>query len=225
MITIHPNMKERYPETHFGALVLRGFQPSQQGKEKFSRYAASELQEIRSRHQDYDRKQFCEENPAVSAYIKYYKRFKKSYHVLPQIESILHGKELPDTLPLIQALFLTEIQTGMLIAGHDLDNTVPPFSIECAEGGEAYIGADGREVVLKPGDISMRDRNGFILSIIYGQDERTRVNEDTRDILYLVDGVPGIDKGCYIQALDTLLRNVRIFQPLIQPEIMEVLYI
>lgn len=69
----------------------------------------------------------------------------------------------------------------------------------------------------------MRDRNGFILSIIYGQDERTRISEDTRNILYLIDGVPGIDKRFYVEALDTLLRNVRIFQPLIEPEMMEVL--
>ncbi|OQB20802.1 MAG: B3/4 domain protein [Firmicutes bacterium ADurb.Bin182] len=223
MVTIQSNIKEKYPETHFGALVLLGFKSSLQGKEEFSRYAARELQKIRSRHPNYDRKQFCCENHIVSAYIKYYKKFKKTYHVLPQIESIIHGKEIPDTLPLIQALLLTEIQTGMLIAGHDLDNAALPFSIECAEGGETYVGAGGREIVLKPGDISMRDQSGFVLSIIYGQDERTRIKENTQNILYLIDGVSGIDKKYYADALDTLIHNVRIFQPSIEPVHMEVL--
>ena len=30
------------------------------------------------------------------------KNFKKTYHVLPQLESILNGKELPDAVPLVQ---------------------------------------------------------------------------------------------------------------------------
>ena len=163
------------------------------------------------------------ENPIVSAYVRYYNKFKKSYHVLPQIESIIGGKEIPDTSPLIQALFLTEIQTSMLIAGHDLEKTSPPFSIEQAEGGETYIGAGDESIVLKSGDISMRDNAGFILSIIYGQDERTRLTEYTSDILYLIDGVPGIEKSYFQTGLDTLLTNIRIFHPEIEPNLMEVL--
>ena len=30
------------------------------------------------------------------------KNFKKTYHVLPQLESILNGKELPDAVALVQ---------------------------------------------------------------------------------------------------------------------------
>ena len=126
-------------------------------------------------------------------------------------------------MPLVQALFLTEIATSLLIAGHDLKTAVSPFSIEMSRGGEAYTGTDGRDIVLKPDDICMRDGENFILSIIYGQDERTRITERTTDVLYLIDGVPGLEESHVKQGLDTLLACVRVFNPEIDPELMAVL--
>ena len=223
MITLHPNMKEKYEGTCFGVLVLRDFRETGNGREAFRAFVAEELAKVRQRHPDYDRKRFCTTDPVASPYVQYYKKFKKTFHVLHQIESVLAGKTVPDAMPLVQALFLTEIATSLLIAGHDLKTAVSPFSIEMSRGGEAYTGTDGRDIVLKPDDICMRDGENFILSIIYGQDERTRITERTTDVLYLIDGVPGLEESHVKQGLDTLLACVRVFNPEIDPELMAVL--
>lgn len=223
MIHLHPDMKDRYTGTFFGILVLRGFSFGNENRQAFRGFVTSELEKVRQRFAGYDRKAFCAEDPVAAPYMKYNKKFKKSYPVMHQIESILSGKEIPDTFPLIQALFLTEMQTSLLIAGHDLEKCQPPFNIKPAEAGESYVKADGQETALKPGDIIMRDQAGVILSVIYGQDDRTRVTDQTTDILYQIDGVPGIERQQYVRGLETLLANIRILHPGIEPVLMEVM--
>ena len=45
--------------------------------------------------------------PIIQAYTAYYKAFRKSYHVLFQLESIaLKGKSIPSVVPLVEAMLL-----------------------------------------------------------------------------------------------------------------------
>lgn len=225
MIGLDSSLKERYEGTYFGVLVVRNFQPSLAGREGFARFAANELAQLRERFAGFDRKRLSTEDPVIAAYVRYYKKFKKSYHVLHQIESVLAGKDLPDGLPLIQALFLSELRSSLLIAAHDLVHSALPFEIFAAEGGESYVGAGGRDISLKKGDIAMRDQAGPILSIIYGQDERTRIREQTSDALYLIDGVPGIERERYQAGLEYLRTILQIFQPDLEISCMELLQV
>lgn len=225
MISLDSSLNERYTGTSFGVLVVRNFQPSSAGRAEFARFAVDELARLRERFAGYDRKQLSTEDPVIAAYVRYYKRFKKSYHVLHQIESALAGKDLPEGLPLIQALFLTELQSSLLLAAHDLAQSALPFEIFAAEGGESYLGSGGREISLKTSDIAMRDQAGPILSIIYGQDERTRISEQSSDALYLIDGVPGIEQAQYQAGLEYLRNILQIFQPDLEISQMELLQV
>lgn len=217
MIEIHPNMNDQYKNTFFGILVLQNFCEQTGGKETFRRFAYDELKNIRNSHSNYDRKVFCETDEVVKPYVRYYKKFKKTYHVLPQLESILNGKDFPDAIPLVQALFMTELKTSLLIAGHDLKKCHLPLTIQMSKGGETYSGAGNRSIVLKPKDICLKDQKNYILSIIYGQDDTTRITKGTTDVLFLIDGVPGLDKLHIERGLETLLEYVRMFAPGIAP--------
>ncbi|MCI1946306.1 phenylalanine--tRNA ligase beta subunit-related protein [Clostridium luticellarii] len=213
MIEIHPNMNNQYQNTFFGILVLQNFHEQPGGKEAFHRFTYDELESIRSSHSNYDRKVFCETDEVVKPYARYYKKFKKTYHVLLQLESILNGKDFPDTIPLVQVLFMAELKTSLLIAGHDLKKCHLPLTIKMSQGGETYSGAGSHSIVLKPKDICLKDQKMYILSIIYGQDDTTRITKETKDVLFLIDGVPGLDKYHIEKGLETLLRYVRVFAP------------
>ena len=53
--------------------------------------------------------------PVLSAYRLYYRRFRNTYHVLLQVESIAKkGKRLPDISPLVDANFIAEVETLVL---------------------------------------------------------------------------------------------------------------
>jgi DNA/RNA-binding domain of Phe-tRNA-synthetase-like protein len=221
MVAKENSIIEKYPDAHFGVLVFKDFEPKNTGG--FAALRDSEVEAIRGGYADYDRSSFLQTEP-VCHYVRFYKRFKKTYHVLNQFETVvLKGAAIPDAHPFIRALFLTEIKDMLLIACHDLDGMERPLFIGAAEGGERYTGAAGQEIELKPGDIFMRDAKGVIVSIIYGQCLRTRVKEDTRNAMFLIDGVPGLSKEAINAGLQDILKYVRAFDPLMQPFYMDIL--
>ena len=60
--------------------------------------------------------------PIIQAYNVYYKAFRKSYHVLNQLESIVFkGKSIPNIITLVEAMFIAELKNKILTAGHDLN--------------------------------------------------------------------------------------------------------
>jgi DNA/RNA-binding domain of Phe-tRNA-synthetase-like protein len=214
MITIEQAVHDRYPTAHFGVLCVEGFHPSPGAD--FGSLKAAEIARVRAQCPAYDRKTFLQTEP-VSCYAGYYKRFKKTYHVLQQFETIVvKGNPLPAADPLVQVLYLTEIKHRLLIAGHDLDRIALPLTIFLSQGGERYTGASGREIELKANDICMRDGDEVILSIIYGQDFRTRMTPETHNALYLIDGVDGITPELIKPALEDMQIYLRTFDPAVR---------
>ena len=56
----------------------------------------------------------------------------------------------------------------------------------------------------------MRDGEGVVCTIIYGQDARTPVTEATRRVLYVTYAPPGITAAVVERHHAALLRNVRL---------------
>jgi DNA/RNA-binding domain of Phe-tRNA-synthetase-like protein len=132
--------------------------------------------------------------PILQAYREYYKRFKKTYHLLLQLESVVFkGKPIASPPALVEAVLMAELATLLLTAIHDLDRIETPLSLDIARGDEVYTLLRGEEHACAPGDMIMRDRQDVICSIIYGSDLRTRVSLDTRNVLFAVYIPPGIE--------------------------------
>jgi hypothetical protein len=221
MIQIAASMCEKHPGVCFGILGLQGFHASPSAE--FTALKNDVIADIRQKYAHYDRKEFILTDP-VCRYVRYYKGYKKTYHVLLQLESILlKGKTLPDAEPLVQALFLAELKHGLLIAGHDLDAIEPPLTIFAAQGGEPFTSMAGQSLELPGEDICMRDGKSAILSIIYGQDQRTRLTANTTRAMYLIDGVEGVTRDQMLAGLQDLLIFTRAFDPAVQVTFMDVL--
>ncbi len=61
---------------------------------------------LREKYSGFTRQEFST-LPVMEEYIRYYKRFEKTYHVLLQVESlVLKGKSLPSVSPLVDANFM-----------------------------------------------------------------------------------------------------------------------
>ena len=75
---------------------------------------------IRDQYRGFSREDFNAIS-TIGAYRKYYKLFKKSYHVQLQLESVvLKGKNLPQISPLVDANVVAELDHLILTAGHDV---------------------------------------------------------------------------------------------------------
>ncbi len=128
----------------------------------------------------------------MDVYVSYYKRYGYTYHVLPQLESVLKGKPIPDGLPAVEAMFMAELKNGLLTAAHDLDAFAPPLRIGVSTGEESFETLGGRTVSTVPGDFMLSDGRAVAGSILRGPDRRTAVTERTRRVLYAVYAPAGI---------------------------------
>ncbi len=161
--------------------------------------------------------------PPIEAYNAYYKRFKKSYHVQMQLESIIFkGKPIPTVAALVEAMFMAEVKNCLLTAGHDLEMLQLPVTLEVAKGDEQYLLLRGQEQVLKPGDMYMADQAGIISSILYGPDQRTQITAQTQRALFAVYAPPGIDAQAVKQHLRDIEANARLVAPAAQTELCQV---
>ena len=153
--------------------------------------------------------------PVIKAYNSYYKRFKKTYHMLLQLESVVFkGQPIPRVAALVEAMFMAELKNLLLTAGHDLEVLKPPVRIDVADGSENYRRISGQEQTLKPMDMFIADTQGIISTVLYGPDHRTRITSKTQRVFFTVYSPPGIGE----QAVDEHLRDIRTNVLLIAPE-------
>jgi len=113
-------VEDHFPRAHAGVLVIRDVSnPPFSGDLARDKEALEE--QLRLRFAGRARSDL-EALPILQAYEAYYKRFKKTYHVQLQLESIaFKGKSIPNVAALVEAMFMAEVKNLLLTAGHDLD--------------------------------------------------------------------------------------------------------
>jgi DNA/RNA-binding domain of Phe-tRNA-synthetase-like protein len=221
MLQLTDGWKNIYPQSHAGVLVMRGVINPPKHAELDRRKAALE-EEIRARFAGQERPQIAE-HPVLQAYEAYYKRFKKTYHVHLQLESILlKGKSIPGVATLVEAMFMAEMDDLLLTAGHDLDRLQLPLTLNAAQGGETYVTLRGFEQSLKAGDMFIADGAGILSSIIYGPDERSQISPRTKNVVFTVYAPEGIGPALVEAHLRKIEQNVLTIAPRAQTELLEV---
>ncbi|MCC0764216.1 hypothetical protein IR151_14535 [Clostridioides sp. ES-S-0006-03] len=193
MLEISSNTKEIYPNIKFGVMIVN-MTYSTPNEENFLLLKNSEIENIIAQNPEYNRKEKIKTEP-LSNYIKYYKKFKKTYPVLLQLESLLlKSKGIPNVNLPIQAMFLAELKNLLLTAGHDLDKIELPLKIDLANENEHFYGIGERKQTLTKDDLFLSDNLGILSSILNGPDNRTQITKKTKNILYFVYGPDGIYK-------------------------------
>ena len=212
IITVSEAWRSTYPEAHLGILALRGVANPPEPAALSQRKAALE-QALRQRYSRADRSTLIQQ-PVLAAYAAYYKRFRKTYHIQLQLESIVFkGKALPSGPALVEAMFMAELSDLLLTAGHDLGALAVPLRLDVARGDEAYVTLRGAPETLKAGDMAIADQRGVISSIIYGPDQRTQITPSTVQVLFTTYAPAGVEAEAVAGHLQTLEDFVRLFSP------------
>ncbi len=213
MFDVTPAWKSAYPEAHVGVLVMGGVSNPTHHPDLERQKTVLEEQ-VRAQFAGQDRAQISS-HPILQAYSEYYRRFKKTYHIQLQLESlVLKGKSIPSVAALVEAMFMAEMKDLLLTAGHDLDALLLPLTLDVAAGTETYTLLRGEELFLKPGDMMISDRAGVISSIIYGPDQRTQITADTRNVIFTAYAPAGIET----QTVERHLENIRDYVMIIAPQ-------
>ena len=204
--------RARHPNAVIGILEVAGADNTARCSELDQRKRAVEAS-LRQRHEGLARSDLVSME-VLREYVRYYKSFDKTYHVLLQLESIVSkGKRLPDVSPLVDANFMSELETLVLTAAHDVTKLRPPLCIDVSVPGDTLVQMNGTEKATPSGDIVMRDAGGISCSIIHGQDNRSPVSRQTTHVLYVAYGAPGVSPAAVAAQLQGILRYVRSCAP------------
>ena len=212
MFIVSESWKEAYPGAAVGILAV-GHVANPVHHPTLDRQKEQLENELRSRFGGLDRAAL-KALPVIQTYNSYYKRFKKTYHVLLQLESVvLKGKSIPRVAALVEAMFMAELKNQLLTAGHDLDVLKPPVRIDVADGSENYIRLNGQEQTPQPKDMFIADTQGIISTVVYGPDGRTQITSKTERALFTVYAPPGIGEQAVREHLQDIQANVLLFAP------------
>ena len=210
MLILTENWRHQYEGASMGVLIVENAQCA----------GVSEPLEAQRRQVEADlraafgSKEELDTSAVLEAYGQYYKRFKKTYHVKQQLESVIFkGKSIPSVTPLVEAMFMAELKNGLLTAGHDLAQVQGTLTLDAANGEETYVLINGKEQTLKVQDMFLRDDVGVLSSILYGPDQRTRIRPETKNVVFTVYAPTGIARKAVEQHLEDIYSYVRLAAP------------
>ncbi|MEN1761313.1 phenylalanine--tRNA ligase beta subunit-related protein [Anoxynatronum sibiricum] len=203
MLEVTQELKKAYPGGSIGILALSGMK-SREVSTRLEQEKKAVEETLRSRFHHHDRSSLKSMEP-IGSYSEYYQSFRKTYHVLLQLESIVFkGKSIPTVSPAVEIMFMAELKNQMLTAGHDLDEVEGTLKAEVAQPGRTYESMSGKTIETAAGDMMITDERGILSSIIYGPDQRTRITPETERVVYTVYAPPGISKALVEEHLKDL---------------------
>jgi DNA/RNA-binding domain of Phe-tRNA-synthetase-like protein len=209
--------RSNHPGAFIGIIELSGVHNKQPSPalDQFKRETEARL---RATYQGFTRKDFLL-LPVMAAYERYYKRFKKTYHVQLQVESIvLKARNLPSISPLVDANFAAEVETFVLTAGHDVAKLNGSIVFDVSNEDDSITQMNGVTRSIYANDMVMRDSGGVCCSIIYGQDNRSPISAETSEVLYVAYAPEGVPVEIVDNQLVTIERNIRLFSPTVKVE-------
>ena len=207
MLQVTEEWVNAFPGAHVGILLMTNvLNPT--GHTRLEERKRQVEQEIRSRFAGANRATI-RDLPTMKAYRDYYQRFGDTYHVQLQLESVaLHGKEIPRSSSLVEAMFLSELENHLLTAGHDNQAIEPPIILDVSKGNERYVRINGQEQTPKAGDMMISDALGVMSCIIHGPDSRTRIKAETTEVLYTAYAPNGVGADAVREHLLDIQANV-----------------
>jgi DNA/RNA-binding domain of Phe-tRNA-synthetase-like protein len=221
LLTVSENWKAAYPGAVVGAMLMTGVEnpPEHAALDQLKTGFEQDVRRAYSAHT----RPMLEQLPAIHPYVAYYSRFNKSYHVLFQLESVAQkGKNLPRVAALVEAMFMAELKNQLLTAGHDYNALRQPLKLDVATGTESYTLLNGKEQLLKVGDMYIADQAGILSSIIHGPDQRTPIVAATRQVIFTVYAPPGVGRERVEAHLNDIRDYVRVVSPQANVAVLEI---
>jgi DNA/RNA-binding domain of Phe-tRNA-synthetase-like protein len=205
--------RSTFPGAHVGALSMTAVSNAPQSA-ALDRQLGTLETDLRQRYAGSDRAALAS-LPVLRAYQAHYKPFGQTYHVLRQLESVaLKGRSiLSPGGTLVSAMFAAELDSLLLTAGHDLALVEPPLRVDVSRAADRFVGINGQERELRPGDMLMRDRLGIISAVLHGPDLRTRLTPATQRALFVTYAPAGIESDTVRRHLEQIAEYVRLAEP------------
>ena len=191
----------QYPGVGFGLTLISGCRDAA-NPPGFDQYKRKLLRKMRKR----------EILAQITDRIEIYNRFFQSFGLdcpLPKHLKRTVNSGFPRYSLYVDAHFMAEMCAGILVAVTDYKRFNGNLTLDVSAEGEMCAGMGGREFVTREGEIVLRDEKDIVCVLCQGADEKTRVGEETANVLFYAYAVPGIERQYLKQGLtiaaDTLV--------------------
>jgi DNA/RNA-binding domain of Phe-tRNA-synthetase-like protein len=208
--TISESFHQIYPDASVGVLVINQIK----NPDDLSDLNAKKLEIENNLRERYSEKADLRNNATILSYEAYYKQFNKRYVVCAQLESVIFkGRSIPTINPLVQAMFMSELDNMLLTAGHDLSSIDQPVVIGLGEVDMSYTLINGNDQTVKENDMLMNDQKGIISTVVYGPDKRTQIGSSTQDAIFVTYTPAGIAHTQIEKHFADISSYVKLFAP------------
>ena len=184
IFSISDKYRKSYPGVGFGLTLISGCRDNL-NPPGFDQYKKRALRKMRKR----------ETLAQITERIEIYNRFFQSFGFdcpLPKHLKRTVNSGFPRYSLYVDAHFIAEMCAGILVAVTDFSRFEGDLVLDVADEGEVCAGMGGRDFITKNGEIVLRDNREIVCVLCQGADEKTRVTEDTTDVLLYAYAVPGI---------------------------------
>ncbi len=222
--TIHysPSWKAAFPRAVMGILIVGNAPNSSVIPSPLEALRMEKEELLKERYGSFSRKEL-EKLPHLAPYVGYYKERKSTYHVLQQIESIAKGKRnIPAPSRHVLTMFMAELESGLLTAGHHLSALGEDITVDITEDGDTYTMLSGKEALLSSGDMCIRDTEGILSSILRGPNRESPIGENTEELLFAVYAPRGISPAAVEEHLRNIENTMNLYAPKKVVRLMEI---
>ncbi len=180
----------KYPGVVFGLTLITECKPLTDSA-GFDQYKRKLLRKMRKRET------LAEISQRIQIYDEFFQSFGYECPLPQHLKRTIHSG-FPRYNLMVDAHFMAEMYAGILVAVTDYDRIEGKLTLDVARGGETSVGMGGRQFAIREGEIVLKDDRDIICVLCQGADEKTRVKDDTRNVLFYSYAVPGID-GIYLK--------------------------
>jgi DNA/RNA-binding domain of Phe-tRNA-synthetase-like protein len=125
------------------------------------------------------------------------------------VRRILLGKSFPTINTLVDLYNVVSVRFLISIGAFDLDRLEGELLLRFAKEGEEFLGIGMEKPLRLGGEVVVADERKVVAIYPYRDSELTKVTEETSRVLFLLCGVPGIEREILRKAGEELERLVR----------------
>jgi len=193
--------REMYPGVEFGLALIAGCRDAS-NPPGFDQYKRKLLRKMRKRET------LAQITERIEIYARFFQRFGFECPLPKHLKRTVNSG-FPRYSLYVDAHFMAEMCAGILVAVTDFNQFSGNLTLDVAAEDEICAGMGGREFSTREGEIVLRDEMEIVCVLCQGADEKTRVNEESANVLFYAYAVPGIE-GVYLKeglmiAADTLV--------------------
>ena len=208
-LTIHPSVREAFPDLKVLTCRIEGVKVSRRN-EALERLKGEVVEEVKAKY----RLEGLGNLPTFKAYRAFFWRVgvdptKNRPASEALIRRILRGNPPPTINTLVDAYNLASVKSEVALAAFDLDAVKGELTMRFASEGEEFLGIGMEKPIrLRGGEIVISDSEKLVAIYPYRDAENTKVTEQTRNVLILVCGVPGLPKEKLSQAAEVAVNLI-----------------